>query len=158
MHPEKTPPLSGCTVSCTRWERFTAAPCPGNAINEIIYTVFNTLDFKPIQAAIVCNAFPAFAVFTLIHDCKPLYKIPCKAFQAFPLLFIGKAIIIADFFGLRFIPFTQFIRWANISERGIACYNGNPRRPYRKYQPPTPHGVLCTQRGFHNSKGVCNPQ
>ena len=57
---------------------------------------------------------------------NPLYKIPCKAFQAFPLLFIGKAIIIANFFGLRFIPFTQFIRWANISERGIACYNGNP--------------------------------
>ena len=70
MHPEKRRPFPG-VLYLAPVERFTAAPRPGNAINEIIYTVFNTLDFKSIQAAIICNAFPAFAIFTLIHDCKP---------------------------------------------------------------------------------------
>ena len=70
MHPEKRRPFPG-VLYLAPMERFTAAPRPGNAIDEIIYTVFNTLDFKPIQAAIICNAFPAFAIFTLIRDCKP---------------------------------------------------------------------------------------
>ena len=51
MHPEKCRPFPG-VLYLAPVERFTAAPRPGNAINEIIYTVFNTLDFKPIQAAI----------------------------------------------------------------------------------------------------------
>lgn len=48
MHPEKRRPFPG-VLYLAPVERFTAAPCPGNAINEIIYTVFNTLDFKPFK-------------------------------------------------------------------------------------------------------------
>lgn len=69
MHPEKRRPFPG-VLYLAPVERFTAAPRPGNAINEIIYTVFNTLDFKPIQAAIIGDTFPTFAIFPFIHDCK----------------------------------------------------------------------------------------
>lgn len=70
MHPEKRRPFPG-VLYLAPVERFTAAPRPGNAINEIIYTVFNTLDFKPIQAAIICNAFPAFTILSFIHRSNP---------------------------------------------------------------------------------------
>ena len=70
MHPEKSRPFPGILYFAPV-ERFTAAPRPGNAINEIIYTVFNTLDFKPIQAAIICNAFPAFTILSFIHRSNP---------------------------------------------------------------------------------------
>lgn len=70
MHPEKRRPFPG-VLYLAPVERFTAAPRPGNAINEIIYTVFNTLDFKPIQAAIICNAFPAFTILSFVHRSNP---------------------------------------------------------------------------------------
>ena len=70
MHPEKRRPFPG-VLYLAPVERFTAAPRPGNAINEIIYTVFNTLDFKSIQAAIICNAFPAFTILSFIHRSNP---------------------------------------------------------------------------------------
>lgn len=73
---------------------------------------------------------------------NPLYKIPCKAFQAFPLLFIGKAIIIADFFGLFFHGFYLFISGADISERGIPGYNGNPAAHIVNISRP-PFPALC---------------
>ena len=74
MHPEKRRPFPG-VLYLAPVERFTAAPRPGNAIDEIIYTVFNTLDFKAIQAAIICNAFPAFAILPFIHDPPPLSEL-----------------------------------------------------------------------------------
>jgi hypothetical protein len=52
-------------------ERFTAAPRPGNTINIIVNAIYNAFDFKPIQAAIIGDTFPAFAIFPFIHDCKP---------------------------------------------------------------------------------------
>lgn len=70
MHPEKRRPFPG-VLYLAPVERFTAAPRPGNAINEIIYTVFNTLDFKAIQAAIICNAFPAFTILSFVHRSNP---------------------------------------------------------------------------------------
>lgn len=70
MHPEKSCPFPGI-LYLAPVERFTAAPRPGNAINEIIYTVFNTLYFKAIQAAIICNAFPAFAILSFVHRSNP---------------------------------------------------------------------------------------
>lgn len=48
MHPEKRRPFPG-VLYLAPVERFTAAPRPGNAINEIIYTVFNTLDSSPFK-------------------------------------------------------------------------------------------------------------
>lgn len=70
MHPEKRRPFPG-VLYLAPVERFTAVPRPGNAINEIIYTVFNTFDFKAIQAAIICNAFPAFTILSFIHRSNP---------------------------------------------------------------------------------------
>jgi hypothetical protein len=56
-------------------ERFTAAPRPGNAIDIIVNAVFNALNFKSIQAAIISNAFPAFAILSFIHDPPPLSEL-----------------------------------------------------------------------------------
>jgi hypothetical protein len=70
MHPEKRRPFPG-VLYLAPVERFTAAPRPGNAINEIIYTVFNAFDFKAIQAAIICNAFPAFTILSFVHRSNP---------------------------------------------------------------------------------------
>lgn len=70
MYPEKSRPFPGI-LYLAAVERFTAAPRPGNTINIIVNAVFNTLDFKAIQAAIIGDAFPAFAIFPFIHDCKP---------------------------------------------------------------------------------------
>lgn len=72
MHPEKCAIFTVCgVVDFTAVERFTAAPCPGNTVNIIVNTVFNALDFKPIQAAIIGDTFPAFAILPFILDCKP---------------------------------------------------------------------------------------
>lgn len=70
VYPEKSCPFPGILYLATV-ERFTAAPRPGNTINIIVNAVFNAFDFKAIQAAIICNAFPAFAIFPFIHDYKP---------------------------------------------------------------------------------------
>ena len=70
MHPEKSRPFPGILYFAPM-ERFIAAPRPGNAINEIIYTIFNAFDFKAIQAAIIGYTFPAFAIFSFIHRSNP---------------------------------------------------------------------------------------
>lgn len=74
MHPEKRRPAPGILYFAPV-ERFTAAPRPGNTIDKIIYTVFNTLDLKPIQAAIIGDTFPAFTILSFIHDPPPLSKL-----------------------------------------------------------------------------------
>nr|DAH49214.1 MAG TPA: hypothetical protein [Caudoviricetes sp.] len=79
---------------------------------------------------------------------NPLYKIPCKAFQAFPLLIIGQAIIITDFFGLRFVPFPQFIGRANISKWCISCYNSNPAAHVVNIRRPTFTAYCVRNRVF----------
>lgn len=76
MHPEKRRPFPGI-LYLAAVERFPAAPCTGNAIDIIINAVFNALYFKPIQAAIIGDTFPAFTILPLIHDCKPLSKRNC---------------------------------------------------------------------------------
>lgn len=50
---------------------FTAVPAPRNAIDIIIGPILNALDFKAVQAAIICNAFPAFAIFAFCHCNHP---------------------------------------------------------------------------------------
>ena len=70
MHPEKSRPFPGI-LYLAPVERFTTAPCTGNAVNIIVNAVFNAFDFKAIQAAIICNAFPAFAIFPFIHRSNP---------------------------------------------------------------------------------------
>lgn len=70
MHPEKRRPFPG-VLYLAPVERFTAAPRPGNTINIIVNAVFNTFDFKPIQAAIICNAFPAFTILSFVHRSNP---------------------------------------------------------------------------------------
>ena len=75
MHPEKCAifPVYGvvdfATVETLR--RFPAIPTTRYALDKIIYPVFNTFNFKPIQAAIIGDTFPAFAILPFIHDCKP---------------------------------------------------------------------------------------
>lgn len=72
MHPEKCAIFTICgVVDFTAAERFAAAPYTGNTINIIVNAVFNALDFKAIQAAIIGDTFPAFAIFPFIYDCKP---------------------------------------------------------------------------------------
>ena len=73
MHPEKRRPFPG-VLYLAPVERFTAAPRPGNTVNIIVNFVFNAFNFKPIQAAIISNAFPAFAILSFIHDLPPLSK------------------------------------------------------------------------------------
>ena len=70
VYPEKSYPFPGILYLATV-ERFTAAPRPGNTINIIVNAIYNAFDFKPIQAAIIGDTFPAFAIFPFIHDCKP---------------------------------------------------------------------------------------
>ena len=70
MYPEKCRPAPGI-LYLAPVERFTAAPYAGNTVNIIVNAVLNTFDFKAIQAAIICNAFPAFAIFTFIHRSNP---------------------------------------------------------------------------------------
>lgn len=70
MHPEKSRPFPGVLYLATV-ERLTAAPRPGNAVNIIVNAVFNAFDFKPIQAAIICNAFPAFTILSFVHRSNP---------------------------------------------------------------------------------------
>ena len=70
VYPEKSCPFPGILYLATV-ERFTAAPRPGNTINIIVNAIYNAFDFKPIQAAIIGDTFPAFAIFPFIHDCKP---------------------------------------------------------------------------------------
>jgi hypothetical protein len=75
MHPEKCAIFPVCgvvdfaTVETPR--RFPAIPTARNAINKIVYTVFNALYFKPIQAAVICNAFPAFTILPFIYGVLP---------------------------------------------------------------------------------------
>lgn len=70
MHPEKRRPFPG-VLYLAPVERFTAAPCTGNAVNIIVNAVFNAFDFKAIQAAIIGYTFPAFAIFSFIHRSNP---------------------------------------------------------------------------------------
>ena len=74
VYPEKSCPFPGILYLATV-ERFTAAPRPGNTINIIVNAVFNALDFKAFQAAIICNAFPAFTILSFIHDPPPLSEL-----------------------------------------------------------------------------------
>lgn len=74
VYPEKSCPFPGILYLATV-ERFTAAPRPGNTINIIVDAVFNTFDFKAIQAAIIGNAFPAFTILSFIHDPPPLSEL-----------------------------------------------------------------------------------
>lgn len=73
MYPDKSRPFPGI-LYLAAVERFTAAPRPGNTINIIVNAVFNAFDFKAIQAAIICNAFPAFTILSFIHHSNPLSK------------------------------------------------------------------------------------
>ena len=70
IHPEKRRPFSGI-LYLAAVERFTAAPCPGNTVNIIVNAVFNTFDFKPIQAAVISDTFPAFTILSFIHRSNP---------------------------------------------------------------------------------------
>ena len=70
IHPEKSRPFPGI-LHFAAVERFTTAPCPGNTINIIVNAVFNALYFKAIQAAVICNAFPAFTILSFIHRSNP---------------------------------------------------------------------------------------
>lgn len=74
MHPEKSRPISAI-LYLAPVERFTAAPRPGNAVNIIVNAVFNTFDFKAIQAAIIGDTFPAFTILSFIHDPPPLLEL-----------------------------------------------------------------------------------
>ena len=74
IYPEKRRPFSGI-LYLAAVERFTAAPRPGNTVNIIVNAIFDTLDFKAIQAAIICNAFPAFTILSFIHDPPPLSEL-----------------------------------------------------------------------------------
>lgn len=74
MHPEKCRPVPGI-LYLAPVERFTAAPCTGNAVNKIVYPVFNALYFKPIQAAVISDTFPAFTILSFIHDPPPLSEL-----------------------------------------------------------------------------------
>lgn len=70
VYPEKSRPFPGILYLATV-ERFTAAPRPGNTINIIVNAVFNTFDFKAIQAAIIGDTFPAFTILSFIHRSNP---------------------------------------------------------------------------------------
>lgn len=70
MYPKKSRPIPGI-LYLAPVERFTAAPCPGNTVNMIVDAVFNALNFKPIQAAIIGDTFPAFAILSFIHCSNP---------------------------------------------------------------------------------------
>ena len=74
IHPEKRRPVSGILYLATVIP-FTAAPRPGNAINIIVNAIFNAFDFKPIQAAIIGDTFPAFTILSFIHDPPPLSEL-----------------------------------------------------------------------------------
>lgn len=75
MHPEKCAIFPVCGVvdfaTVETLRRFPAIPTTRHAINKIIYPVFNTFDFKAIQAAIICNAFPAFTILSFVHRSNP---------------------------------------------------------------------------------------
>lgn len=83
VYPEKSCPFPGILYFATV-ERFTAAPRPGNAINIIVNTILDTFNFKPIQAAIIGHAFPAFAIFPLIHFLTPPLHIPAQELSFYP--------------------------------------------------------------------------
>lgn len=70
MHPEKCRPFPGI-LYLAPVERFTAAPRPGNTVNIIVNAVFNAFDFKPIQAAVIGDTFPAFTILSFIHRSNP---------------------------------------------------------------------------------------
>ena len=70
MHPEKSCPFPGI-LYLAAVERFAAAPRPGNTIDIIINTVFNAFDFKPIQAAVIGDTFPALTILSFIHRSNP---------------------------------------------------------------------------------------
>ena len=78
MHPEKRRPVSGI-LYLAAVKSFTAAPCPGNTINIIVNAVFNTFDFKAIQAAVIGDAFVGHAIFFLIHGLTRLYNAGIQA-------------------------------------------------------------------------------
>ena len=77
------PPSRECKAPCFRGSgvlyfatvktpcRFSAAPRTGNAINIIVHAMFNALYFKPIQAAVISDTFPAFAILSFIHRSNP---------------------------------------------------------------------------------------
>lgn len=73
MHPEKRRPFPG-VLYLAPVERFTAAPCAGNAIDIIVNAVFNAFNFKAIQAAVICDTFPAFTILSFIHRFNPFQK------------------------------------------------------------------------------------
>ena len=70
MHPEKCRPFPGI-LYLAPVERFATAPRPGNAVNIIVNAIFNAFDFKAIQAAIIGDTFPAFAILSFVHRSNP---------------------------------------------------------------------------------------
>ena len=70
MYPDKSRPFPGVLYPAAV-ERFSAAPRTGNAINIIVHAMFNALYFKPIQAAVISDTFPAFTILPLIHRSNP---------------------------------------------------------------------------------------
>ena len=52
----------------------TAAPCTGNTIDIVVNSVFNTMNFKPIQAAIISNSGIFHAIFAFCHILHSLYS------------------------------------------------------------------------------------
>ena len=70
MHPDKSRPFPGVLYPAAV-ERFPAAPHPGNTVNIIVNAVFNAFDFKPIQAAVIGDTFPAFTILSFIHRSNP---------------------------------------------------------------------------------------
>lgn len=79
MHPEKCAIFPVCGVvdfaTVETLRRFPAIPTTRHAIDKIIYPVFNAFDFKPIQAAIIGDTFPAFTILSFIHDPPPLSEL-----------------------------------------------------------------------------------
>lgn len=79
MHPEKCAIFPVCGVvdfaTVETLRRFPAIPTTGNAINKIVYPVFNTFNFKAIQAAVISDTFPAFTILSFIHDPPPLSEL-----------------------------------------------------------------------------------
>lgn len=83
MNPEKRFPIPGI-LDLYPVEPLPAAPRPGNTIYMIFYSVFNTLDFKAVQAAKIGHAFPGFAILPLIHYLPPPYNILLQGLSTLP--------------------------------------------------------------------------
>lgn len=70
VYPEKSRPFPGI-LYLAPMERFTTAPCTGNAVNIIVNAVFNAFNLKAIQTAIIGDTFPAFTILSFIHRSNP---------------------------------------------------------------------------------------